>query len=81
MTHRFCSSVNGALWLIFFKQIGGAGLSGCLGTLNVCDSRGRFHGVVATWLGASTHGATLVLVTTIVIAVDDGNGGNEARKY
>ena len=45
------------------------------------DSRGRFRGVVATWLGALTHGVVIVLVAAIMIAVGDGYGGDGARVY
>ena len=42
-------------------------------------SGGQFHGVVAIWLGPGMHGVVIVLVTAIAIAVDDGDGGDEAR--
>ena len=56
----------------------------CKDILNMHSySRGEkeFHGVVATWKGALTHGVSIVLVTVIVIAMGDEDEGDEARIY
>lgn len=65
------------------KKTNSAGISGWLGTPHVKDTiaRDKIRGVVATWLGASTHGVVIVLVPGIAIAVEDRDGGNEARIY
>ena len=41
----------------------------------------EFHNVVATWKDNLTHGASIVLVTVIVIVMGDGDEGDEARIY
>ena len=38
----------------------------------------RFRGVVAASLGDATHAILIVLVAAIQIALDNGNGGDEA---
>ena len=43
------------------------------------NSRRRFRGVVAASLGDATHTVLIVLVAAIRIALDIGNGGDEAR--
>ena len=39
--------------------------------------RWQFRGVVAAWLGDATHGAAIVLIAVIAIAVDDDYGDAE----
>ena len=63
------------------KRTDSAGLSGCLGTTHVKRMivGGDFTArSVAIWLGASTHGVAVALVTAITIAANDGDGGSRA---
>ena len=57
-----------------------------MGTLHVKDvikgdNFATYVQVVATWLGASTHGDAIVLIVAIAIAINIGDDGNEARNY
>ena len=58
-----------------------ADLSGCLGAPPCRGYRSgrQFRGVVAASLGYATHAVLFVLVAAIRIALDNDNGGDEAR--
>ena len=43
--------------------------------------RRHFFGVVAAWLGNAMHVLLIVLVAAIMIALDDGDSGNQDRTY
>ena len=61
-----------------------AGLSGCLGVPRVEGTYGsgrRFCSLVAASLGDATRAVLIVLVAVIRIALDNGNGDDEARTY